>query len=263
MSSRGLLFVCACLAIGCAGGGQPGAASPAPLLAPSAAGDSRQLLVVVAEGWSGPAAVLQRYERDRPQAPWRPVGAPLAAVVGRNGLGWGLGLHGTPPPQQAVKREGDGKAPAGLFRLGTAFGYAKAAATRLPYLALTAGVECIDDAAHPGYNTLADRSGVARDWSSSERMRRDDELYRLGVVVEHNASPRPIPGRGSCIFLHVWRGPDAGTAGCTALSAADVESLLGWLDPAARPLLLQLPAEAATPLLSDWGLALPPAAAGT
>src|SRR3712207_8482067 len=47
-------------------------------------------------------------------------------------------------------------------------------------------------------------------------------------------------GRGSCIFLHVWRGPRSSTAGCTAMAEPALAELLRWLDPARRPALVQL-----------------------
>jgi hypothetical protein len=81
---------------------------------------------------------------------------------------------------------------------------------------------------------------------------------RAGVVVGYNGAwtragalrartpdgTRPAPGRGSCIFLHVWDGPGRPTAGCTAMDAAAMREVLAWLDPAARPALVQLPATA-------------------
>ena len=81
-------------------------------------------------------------------------------------------------------------------------------------------------------------------------MRRDDHVYELGVVVEHNDAC--VPGRGSAIFLHVWREPGAPTAGCTSMARDDLLRLLRWLDPAAEPLLVQLPA----PLPGDLSLSI-------
>jgi L,D-peptidoglycan transpeptidase YkuD (ErfK/YbiS/YcfS/YnhG family) len=84
-------------------------------------------------------------------------------------------------------------------------------------------------------------------------MRRKDELYRRVIVVDHN--PEPSPGAGSCIFLHLWHGPDGGgTAGCTAMSPAPMEALLAWLDPAARPVYVLLPADRAAALRTGWAL---------
>jgi D-alanyl-D-alanine dipeptidase len=158
--------------------------------------------------------------------------------------------------REPAKREGDGKAPAGAFPLGTAFGFASSAAavgTRLPYLPLVETTECVDDTASAHYNAIVDRARVPRvDWASSERMRSID-LYRLGVVVDYNVRP-PAAGRGSCIFLHVWRGPGSSTAGCTAMPEPALAELVRWLDPARRPALVQLTDEAYARRRAAWGL---------
>ena len=67
-----------------------------------------------------------------------------------------------------------------------------------------------------------------------EAMRRDDGQYELGAVLGWNTDP-VVPGRGSAIFLHVWKGPDEPTSGCVALSREHVATLLAWLDAAAVP----------------------------
>src|SRR5260370_18579336 len=84
-------------------------------------------------------------------------------------------------------------------------------------------------------------------------MLRPDELYRWAILVDHNATP-PTPGGGSCIFLHIWRGPGQGTVGCTAMPQEQIESLLSWLDPARKPLLVQLPAPQYEKLRKRWKL---------
>ena len=84
-------------------------------------------------------------------------------------------------------------------------------------------------------------------------MRRADDLYRWGILVDHNANP-PVPGGGSCIFMHMWRGPGQPTVGCTAMPQADLELLLGWLDPERKPLLVQLPAVQYQKLRHRWNL---------
>jgi D-alanyl-D-alanine dipeptidase len=77
--------------------------------------------------------------------------------------------------------------------------------------------------------------------------------YEIGVIVGYNASP-PIKGRGSCIFLHIWAGPDSHTAGCTAFDQAKLRELMLWLDPVKRPLLVQLTADQYDKLQSGWKL---------
>jgi D-alanyl-D-alanine dipeptidase len=200
---------------------------------------SRQLIIVTTPEWSSVRGTLRRFERRG--AKWIQVGEAFDIVVGRSGLGWGDGLV-EPEGEGPSKREGDGRAPAGVFRLTRAFGFASAGEAtwlRVPYTPLTPGVECVDDTASAQYNRVVNRSAVKTvDWNSSERMR-EVEGYRWGVVVAHNA--RAVPGGGSCIFLHIWAGPSKGTAGCTAMEQPNLEALLRWLDSSKRPLLVQLP----------------------
>jgi L,D-peptidoglycan transpeptidase YkuD (ErfK/YbiS/YcfS/YnhG family) len=189
------------------------------------------------------------------------VGEAIPVVVGRNGLGWGLGLHGATTMQAdgdrgPEKKEGDGRAPAGIFKLSSAFGYAptdQVSWSKLPYLEATTSQRCVNDARSPHYNRLVDTRLINPDWKSDEEMCRGDDQYRLGVVVDHNVNP-VIPGRGSCIFIHIWAGPDIGTSGCTAMSQENMEGLLRWLDPAANPLLIQLPSATYQQFRSIWGL---------
>ena len=203
---------------------------------------SRQLIVVTTPAWDSVSGTLHRYTRANANAPWRSEGPPVPIVVGQTGLAWGSPALGT--RRDPRKREGDGRAPAGRFPLGRAFGFAPAsalAALRAPYLPLGEETECVDDATSSHYNTIVNRGVVRRiDWTSSERMR-SIELYRLGVVVGYNADP-VRRGRGSCIFLHIWRSAGSPTSGCTAMPAEAMESIVRWLDPASHPTLVQLPA---------------------
>jgi D-alanyl-D-alanine dipeptidase len=208
---------------------------------------STQLVVVTTADWGSVSGQAQLFEKHGPRDHWRRVGDPFEIVVGNAGLAWGAGVlsastHGIRSATDPVKKEGDGKAPAGVFRLSRAFGYAPQplAGWKLDYVALSPSIECVDDAASRYYNRIEDHASVTPDWLSSEQMRRPDDLYRWGIVVDHNSDP-PQPGAGSCIFLHIWRGPGQGTVGCTAMPQARMESLLSWLDPASQPLLVQLP----------------------
>ncbi len=220
---------------------------------------SRQLLVVVAPHWESATGRLQRFARDHVDACWQAAGSALAVSLGRSGLAWGRGRH--PPSGGAgpVKREGDGRSPAGVFAITALFGAAAsdgplARAARLPYLAATAGLKAIDDPASRYYNRIVDQTAIAQpDWASCEDLLRDDGRYAVGAVVAHNAEP-PLPGAGSCIFLHVWSCAAAPTAGCTALALADMSELAGWLDGAAAPLLVQLPRAEYECRRADWGL---------
>jgi L,D-peptidoglycan transpeptidase YkuD (ErfK/YbiS/YcfS/YnhG family) len=225
---------------------------PAPPLPPAMLRDARQLLLVVTPGWNEVRGELRRFERTVPGAPWTPVGAAGAIVVGRSGLAWDpLAEAVVPGPRKA---EGDGRSPAGVFTLGQAFGYApasEAAWLKLPYLPVVEGVECVDDVKSSVYNQIVNRRAVREpDWTSSEKMRDVGEAYRWGVVVNYNTPA--VAGRGSCIFLHI--GGASGTAGCTAMDAAVLRDAMAWLDPARAPVLVQLTNEAYQRLRQPWSL---------
>jgi len=207
---------------------------------------TRQLVVVTSAGWNDKAGELSRFEKDA-DGSWLPVGDSFPIVVGKNGMGWGRGLHqaGAGGP---AKVEGDGKAPAGIFSLGTAFGYSDEApaGVKWDYRACTARDFFVDDTRSAQYNQWV-RLGAGENpsdrWASFERMRRTDALYEVGLVIEHNSAPA-VAGKGSAIFFHVWRGPDQGTAGCTAMPKEQMTALLRWLEPGDKPLLIQAPREA-------------------
>ncbi|HEY3973422.1 MAG TPA: hypothetical protein VGM18_10480 [Candidatus Sulfotelmatobacter sp.] len=236
---------------------------------PSFFAASTQMAVVTTADWNAVEGWLQRYDRAIPGAAWVPVGEPISVVVGKHGLGWGVGVVAIDYPKirdmsDPVKKEGDGTAPAGVFALGTSFGYATEPllGSKMPYLHLTASIECVDDPNSKYYNRVIDRSAVSPDWNSSEHMRSIGE-YRWGIVIDHNGivtdvkSHPPVPGAGSCVFLHIWRGPGQGTAGCTAMPQIDLETLLTWLDPKRKPLLLQLPEAEYARLVNRWKLPAP------
>jgi hypothetical protein len=265
MTARAAVIVAALL--GCGRGEPTHAPTPTPA-GPRAGGDdaapagpvipaaSRQLLTAIPADWDATTASLRLWRRDA-GGPWQAVGAPWAAVIGKTGAAWGRGLHGdgAPPTLDGpAKVEGDGKSPAGAFALRGSYGYAATAVAgaRLPYTALDDGWQCVDDPASTHYATILDRRTTTPDWRSAETMRRPDALYTWVVDVAHN--PRRQPGAGSCIFLHVWRGPDSVTVGCTAMAEPDLAHLLVALDPEATPTFVLLPGAAYDAVAPAWGL---------
>lgn len=230
---------------------------------------AQQALVVTTDRWDSVIGQLKRMELVGTK--WMQVGPSIEIVVGENGLGWGLGLHplGVGEPR---KTEGDGRAPAGVFALSSAFGRgAPAMKTAMPWLQTTPALACVDDPKSARYNRLvnedaadADELGVgdagppARDYKTAERMQRDDGQYDVGVFVDHNAlgdvARTPIAGRGSCVFLHVWKRKGRGSAGCTAMARWDLEKVVEWLDPSKHPVLVQLPRDEMIKRRLPWGL---------
>jgi len=78
------------------------------------------------------------------------------------------------------------------------------------------------------------------DWKSSEKMLAIGQQYELGVFVAYNTFPVE-KGRGSCIFLHIWKDAASGTAGCTAMERRNLERIVPWLSPKKNPYLVQMP----------------------
>ncbi|MFH1079492.1 MAG: L,D-transpeptidase family protein [Pseudomonadota bacterium] len=215
-----------------------------------------QAVVVTTSDWNCIEGVLQGYERISPDAPWERVIDKIPVVVGHNGMGWGIGLHPLPMPEGPVKKEGDGRAPAGIFRLSSCFGYAPSGEVtwiRLPYRQAKPQLLCIDDTQSAYYNRIVDATRMKADWQGHEKMLRSDDRYHFGIVIDHNMDP-PAAGKGSCIFMHIWEGPSQGTAGCTAMASHHLERLLCWLDPAAMPALIQVPDPEYDRLRGPWRL---------
>jgi len=236
---------------------------PSPAVPLPALDGATQLVVVTTTGWDSTTGELRRFVRDGADAPWRRDGEAVPIVVGRTGLAWGVGFDRYAVPGEATagprKHEGDGKSPAGVFPLDTAFGFAPADSmswVRLPYVPLAPTTECVDDTASVHYNTVVDRGAVPRvDWQSAERMR-EVAQYRIGIIVGYNADP-PVPARGSCIFIHIWGGPRSTTVGCTALDETELARLVAWLDPRSHPVIVQLPSAVYGLVRDAWGLPAP------
>lgn len=203
---------------------------------------SQQIVLVVSDGFSSSNAKLECYEDGKR------VFHTIDVKIGKNGLGWGLGIDNfQKKEQEVVKHEGDNKAPIGVFKLTKIFGYAKNANFKMPYLHASKNLICVDDSHSPFYNQIIQAHG---DEKSFEHMRRKDNLYELGIVVQHNKNA--LPKRGSCIFMHIKRASNAATAGCTAISKKDIKNIANWLDKKKNPLLIQIPKSLSQEVLKHY-----------
>ena len=104
---------------------------------------------------------------------------------------------------------------------------------------------------------LTEKVGSAAIKGSTEPMRLDlhnkgDVRYQEGFVIAHN--PDNQPGKGSCIFAHLWRQPGEATAGCTAMPQARMQALLDWLRPQDTPRFVLLPRAEYQRLQAQWQL---------
>jgi len=214
---------------------------------------SEKLVVVTTPYWNSVQGTLARYERQNGK--WQQIGDAIPIVVGKSGLAWDppLARRYSGVFQGPIKREGDGRSPAGIFQLKNTFGFAPSLPGSDTYFSLTSTTECVDDPASAHYAQIVDRQKVdSADWHSSEKMR-EVPGYRWGAVVNYNME-QTVKGDGSCIFLHEWSGPATGTAGCTAMAAGDIEGLVEWLAGEEHGVLVQLPQVEYERLRKRWQL---------
>lgn len=155
---------------------------------------------------------------------WQPAFEPFSAVIGRNGFA-----------PRNEKREGDGRTPSGIYPLKIAFGYPESVNTKLPYRQALSDDVWVDDPEADDYNrwTKSSRTRAV----SFETMKREDELYKYGIVIEYNTNP-VVKGAGSAIFLHLWKCEGIPTAGCVAVSEENMLKILQWLNPEKSPVII-------------------------
>jgi len=126
------------------------------------------------------------------------------------------------------KHEGDHSSPIGLYSLRSM--YFRADKIEQPLCKLESHVISkndgwCDDPAHASYNQFVKLPFEG----SCETLWRDDNLYDVVVVIGHNDTP-PVPGLGSCIFMHVAKPNFEGTEGCVALELKDLLALLSNIE---------------------------------
>lgn len=185
-------------------------------------GDSSQILFI--RNMDNASIAVQVFALEKRNDSWYSHFDAIDGVIGKKGFA---------PP--GGKREGDGRTPSGIFPLVTTFGYEPSFLTMMPYRQVTGDDLWVDDINADDYNRWV-RRGTTRA-SSFEVMKREDDLYKYGIVVEYNTNP-VIKGYGSAIFFHIWKGKGKPTAGCVALSEEDIIRIIRWLNPAARPLVV-------------------------
>jgi L,D-peptidoglycan transpeptidase YkuD (ErfK/YbiS/YcfS/YnhG family) len=146
-------------------------------------------------------------------------GQPIPVALGRGGI-------------RHDKREGDGATPAGVWHpveVRWRADHGGRPITALPVRATQRRDGWCDEPASPRYN----RPVQLPFRGSHEEMWRQDHLYDLVVVLDHNRRPRKTR-RGSAVFLHLAREGFEPTAGCIAFRRADLYRLLARLSPRSK-----------------------------
>jgi len=146
-------------------------------------------------------------------------GLKLACALGRTGTA-----------QAAMKREGDGKTPVGRFKVRYMLyrpdRQPRPRASITDIRPLTPADGWCERPGDRHYNRQVRLPHPA----VTDRMWREDHLYDVVVVIDHNERPR-LEGRGSAVFIHLARSGYRPTAGCIAFSRRDLALVLTRLRP--------------------------------
>jgi D-alanyl-D-alanine dipeptidase len=209
----------------------------------SALNNSNQVVFVKTPSINSIHGKMFLYERKNYRKKWKLIDS-FVVTVGRSGLAKDAQSDLVFNHSIPVKHEGDGKSPAGIFKLGKIFSYHAIQNLHMPFVQVDTNFYCVDDATSSYYNTLIVADTAKHDYNSFEYMKRNDSLYEYGVWVLYNSAP-VTAGNGSCIFLHVWKNEDSSTSGCTAMSKENIVKLIHWLDHKKDPVLLQIVENAA------------------
>jgi Uncharacterized protein conserved in bacteria len=197
----------------------------------------------------------QLYRLEKSSGEWRKQAGPNPVLFGKNGLAWGTGIAGQ-DEQGLRKRERDGRAPAGIFRIGKIYTYDSAlpAGADYPFHQVSDADIWSDDPRSPDYNrhVIIDPRNPPNNYSH-EKMRPGDFAYHWLIEIRHNSDP-PVPGDGSAIFFHIRRGVNRPTTGCTTMAENDLLAMIRWLRAAKQPCYVLLPASEYAAKCQKWNL---------
>lgn len=168
-------------------------------------------------------ATLEAIQRPVAGGPYKLMHPAIYAHVGSQGIG------------QASEYKS--VTPAGYFSLSEAYGRLANPGTNIPYKVLDWSDWWVSDVTSPYYNTHYRCGGTVHcpfDPAKGERLMSAGAVYDYLVVINYNRWP-VVKGAGSAFFLHVTNGRP--TAGCVAVSRADMLWLLRWLKKEYKPLI--------------------------
>lgn len=191
-----------------------------PILNKKIEESSQGILVITEDNKSYNAKV---FAIEKQHGNWQPVFQKMDAFIGENGLA-----------APAEKLEGDNKTPMGIYPLKRTFGYLPGIKSKMPYFQVSEEDIWISDSKSNYYNQLVKKKDT--NTNNYENMRREDNLYKYGIVIEYNTEDVK-KGKGSGIFFHVMGWPCT-TTGCVALEERNILKILEWLDPAKKPVVV-------------------------
>lgn len=175
-------------------------------------GSATQVISVVGAGGSN--ATLSTWQKSGND--WAPVIGGVAAKVGPPGISNSYGEYSSATP-------------AGVFAITSAFGRQPDPGAGVPYLRVDNSDWWVSDVNSPHYNTYqrCARGTCPFNENASENLGEQGAVYDYSLVMGVN--PQRVPGGGSAFFVHVTNG--APTAGCVAIPASTLVSILRWVRP--------------------------------
>ena len=188
-------------------------------------GNSGQILLVTNEEITSKDVLIQTFEKTGEG--W---------VKKFNDTKGKIGKLGFAPYKE--KREGDKRTPSGIFFLGPVYtAEGEKVSTKMEHWVATENDYWIDDTKSSQYNRWVtserdpDIDGVSRE----EMVRTQDGKYRIGIAVQYNMD-QVVP-KGSVITVHILENNQY-TVGCIAVPEYNLKDIIGWLDPAKKPLII-------------------------
>lgn len=235
--------------------------------------EDKDILLVLSDHWNSSVGRLYHFKEETRVRT-------NSVVLGRCGMAWGKGLHGWADfadrdstwggvsracRSQASKTrtrfgfpissEGVERSPAGVFLLGDIYGHRLQKVPGQEVHEIKRHTICVDGPSQD-YNQVVEdaqpRVSHEKMWFLTRAARKKNPVYDLLFEVRHNSSPAKYPD-GSCIFFHIWSGPQSSTAGCTAMEERNLQQLIQGMD-FEKTVLVQLPRAEYQRLKSCWGL---------
>lgn len=185
--------------------------------------NSEQVLVVLADRYGTQLSTYAAYEKVN--GGWKKIYSGKS-VLGKNGF-------------NDNRREGDKTTPTGKYGVPFMFGTASNPGVKFEYRLAKEGDYWASNNILEEYNVWLHYDGddpVARmgDFEALWKIKQ----YKYAAVIDFNYYSNKQIGKGSAIFLHIWKSSTYGTAGCVAMSEPDLLKVLKWLNPAKKPTII-------------------------
>lgn len=222
---------------------------------------STQAIIGISSDWDSSHVTLTMVERNT-AGKWQRVLGPFPGRLGRNGSVWGLGMHRN-PTAASIKKEGDGRSPAGIYALGGLWVNNPEPVKHdpaIPYVQVGPNDLWVSDPRLPHlYNRhLRLDHPASTPWELHEQMRQNDYPHSIKLLVHHNtpeSTGKPKVGAGSSIFFHIWRkNGTAPTAGCTSMQEEHLRQFIARLRAERKPVYILLPRAEYLRRRESWNL---------